>query len=99
MFDSGHFTETKFISVPIINDSLYEVSETFTVALSSTVDGKLVAGTPSSVTVTITDNDGEYRNLDAVCTMHLSRNSVRRVSLSIIGMSSDFIPKIRRLPI
>jgi len=47
---------TKNLPVPIINDTTAESSETFTVTLSSPT-GSATLGSPSSATVTITDND------------------------------------------
>ncbi|WP_428312727.1 Calx-beta domain-containing protein [Hydrocarboniphaga sp.] len=44
------------ISVPIIDDSLFEGAETFGVSLGSATGGALL-GSPASATVTITDND------------------------------------------
>ncbi|GDY21177.1 hypothetical protein LBMAG56_25230 [Verrucomicrobiota bacterium] len=46
----------KTITVPILNDTTPESSETFTVALSTPTGGATL-GTPSTVTVTITDDD------------------------------------------
>ncbi|MEP6922084.1 MAG: Ig-like domain-containing protein [bacterium] len=47
---------TKTISIPIVDDSYSEGNESFTITLSNvTGDG---FGTPTSATVTITDNDG-----------------------------------------
>ncbi|HEY3232915.1 MAG TPA: SBBP repeat-containing protein, partial [Roseiflexaceae bacterium] len=46
---------SKLISIPIINDLNDEPNETFTLTLSNPGNAKL--GTPSSTTVTITDND------------------------------------------
>jgi hypothetical protein len=47
---------TKTFNVAILDDSAYEVNETFTVSLSNALGGAKL-GTPSSATVTITDND------------------------------------------
>ncbi|MDB5386973.1 MAG: hypothetical protein JWM11_2619 [Planctomycetaceae bacterium] len=49
-------TSSKTIVVPILNDTLVENSETFTVALSSPTGGATL-GTPATSTVTIVDND------------------------------------------
>jgi hypothetical protein len=46
----------KIISIPIIDDSIFEGNETFGVSLSSATGGALL-GSPASATVTITDND------------------------------------------
>ncbi len=47
---------SRTIVVPITNDTVNESSETFTVTLSSPTGGAIL-GTPSTATVTITDND------------------------------------------
>jgi hypothetical protein len=47
----------KTISIPIVNDSIAEPAETFTVVLSSPSAG-MTLGTPSTATVTITDDEG-----------------------------------------
>jgi hypothetical protein len=47
---------SKSISIPIVDDALHEVNETFTVALSSATGGATL-GSPSSTTITIVDND------------------------------------------
>lgn len=52
--------ESLNIVVPIINDSLLEGSETFTVSLGSPVGA--VLGTPNVATVTIFDDDGDTSN-------------------------------------
>ncbi|MFO0953440.1 MAG: Calx-beta domain-containing protein [Isosphaeraceae bacterium] len=49
-------TGSKTITVPIVNDTLVEGNETFTVALSSPAGGATL-GTPASVVVTIVDDD------------------------------------------
>lgn len=46
----------KTCSIPILNDSTFENSETFTVALSSPTGG-MTLGSPTGATVTVTDND------------------------------------------
>ncbi|HMO04628.1 MAG TPA: alpha/beta hydrolase-fold protein [Kiritimatiellia bacterium] len=45
----------KFIDVPLINDALYELTESFTLALSFATGASL--GTPGTTTVTVLDND------------------------------------------
>jgi hypothetical protein len=52
-------TSNKTFSVPITNDTLDESNETFTVTLSSPTGGAAL-GSPSSSTVTITDDDLPY---------------------------------------
>jgi azurin len=47
----------KTCSIPILNDTIFESSETFTVALSAPTGG-MTLGSPTTSTVTITDNDG-----------------------------------------
>jgi hypothetical protein len=47
---------SRTIVVPIVNDTINESAETFTVTLSSPTGGAIL-GTPSLATVTITDND------------------------------------------
>ncbi len=47
---------SRTIVVPIVNDTINEGPETFTVALSNATGGAIL-GTPSVATVTITDND------------------------------------------
>lgn len=51
---------TRTISIPIIDDSRTESTETFTVTLSETNGGGLVPVNPSTATVNVVDNDGMY---------------------------------------
>ncbi|HRQ63321.1 MAG TPA: Calx-beta domain-containing protein [Xanthomonadaceae bacterium] len=53
-FAAGEASKT--ISIPIVDDALHELNETFTVALSNATGGAAL-GSPSSTTVTIIDND------------------------------------------
>ena len=45
------------ISIPIVDDAIQEVDETFTVSLSNPIGGAVISPTASSATVTIVDND------------------------------------------
>jgi hypothetical protein len=62
-FGAGETTKT--IAITILNDSLDELAETFSVVLSSPSPGATL-GTPSSAVVTITDDDvpGDDRHRD-----------------------------------
>ena len=51
---------TRLISVPIIDDSRTESTETFTVTLSETNGGGLVPVTPSTADVNVVNDDGMY---------------------------------------
>ena len=53
-FAAGETSKT--ISVPVINDTLPELAQTFTVTLTGPTGATL--GTPATITVSITDNDG-----------------------------------------
>jgi parallel beta-helix repeat protein len=53
-FSDGEATKT--INIPIIDDSVYEGSKTFTVSLTTVTNGATI-GSPRTTTVTITDND------------------------------------------
>jgi Calx-beta domain len=56
-FAAGEFNKT--ISIPIVNDPLYEgASETFTITLSNASGGALLSS-PAAATVTISDNDSK----------------------------------------
>ena len=58
VFAAGTATLTQTVSVSILNDTADEVNETFTVAFGTLPDGADdTAGTPATVTVTITDDD------------------------------------------
>jgi hypothetical protein len=48
---------SRTLVVPIVNDTVNEVPETFTVTLSDPTGGGAILGTPAVATVTITDND------------------------------------------
>jgi subtilisin family serine protease len=48
---------SKTIVIPIVNDTVNETPETFTVTLSNPNGGGAILGTPTTTTVTITDND------------------------------------------
>jgi hypothetical protein len=52
----GMSETSKTITVPILNDTIVEGGETFTVTLSAAAGGATL-GTPVAITVTITDND------------------------------------------
>ena len=47
-------------SVTIVNDACYETSETFNVGLMVTGTGCVLAGTPSTSQITITDDDCKH---------------------------------------
>lgn len=68
-FDYTHTTSTitfaatenlTVLNIPILNDKIVEGSETFTVVLGNP-QGDAVLGTNSTATVTITDNDSQFR--------------------------------------
>ena len=54
-FAAGQTNQT--LTVPILNDGLVESTETFTVTLSNPTGEGAVLGTPTTATVSITDND------------------------------------------
>ncbi len=64
MFTS--ISDESCVTITINDDSVFEGNHTFTVSLSNleikggTSDPNLSVGSPSSTTITITDNDGEF---------------------------------------
>ncbi len=59
----GTAGETKTFVVPATDDSIAEGDESFTVGLSNLADNATDVGIPSSVTITITDNDSAFLSL------------------------------------
>jgi hypothetical protein len=55
VFAAGDTSKT--FTVPILDDSSFEGSESFTVALSSPTNGSAVSGTAGTATVTVSDNE------------------------------------------
>ena len=64
-FDSDNLVRT--ISINITDDSSLEFNETFIVELDSNVTGVVL--NPSSATVTITDDDGQYTGHSSIWNM------------------------------
>ncbi|XP_028399458.1 uncharacterized protein LOC114522881 [Dendronephthya gigantea] len=56
-FFVGDFNNERNISIPIIDDNLFEVDEAFLVILSAGTDNKVEIDPPSQATVTITSED------------------------------------------
>lgn len=73
----------KTCSVPILNDSLYEPNETFTVALSGASGTSL--GAPSSVAVTLTSDDAQppAGNLQFTASSASASESATNIILSV----------------
>ena len=66
---------TQQISIPIIDDSRTESTETFTVTLSETNGGGLVPVDPSTATVNVIDDDGMYSFFDITYVSHPTATS------------------------
>jgi hypothetical protein len=73
-FANGDTTD-KFVNIPILNDSIAESAESFTVSLSTPTGGAIL-GTPTNTVVSIEDNDPP-----AAFTTMLSTD-IRRIHLS-----------------
>ena len=58
-FNTGDFNTTKYILLPITNDSIFEVAERLLVLLDDDVDPKVNIKAPDVATVTITDDDSK----------------------------------------
>ena len=58
-FNTGDFNTTKYILLPITNDSIFEVAERLLVLLDDDVDPKVDIKAPDVATVTITDDDSK----------------------------------------
>jgi hypothetical protein len=77
-FANGDTTD-KFVNVPILNDTIAEASESFSVSLTAPTGGATL-GTPTTTVVTIEDNDAP-----AVPALALSTN-IRKIHLSWTGV-------------
>ena len=79
-------TSTKEIRIPITNDSIQEVNETFTVELTQGLGAKFFAGNSVSIIVTILDNDAPI--LTASGTTSVVEDNMNAV-MADIGLSLD----------
>ena len=92
----GPGEDVKFINVPLVNDSVYEGVETFTVNLSNPTGGYALGGTnPAAAvvihdsikpTVTIGDTSSKEAE-DAVFTVTLSESPVQPISIEFTTMN------------
>jgi hypothetical protein len=80
----------KTISVPLINDSAHEVSETFTVTLTEASGATL--GSPSQTMITINDDDQQAGIARTTTTLNVSDSSI------IYGHSGTFTATVAVVP-
>jgi Tol biopolymer transport system component len=91
----GPGEDVKFISVPLINDSVYEGVETFAVSLSNPTGGYALGSTNPSATVVIHDSikptvtigdSSSKEGEDAVFSVTLSESPVQPISIGFTTM-------------